>query len=86
MKTLTDLFKSQDFNGVRQWIVNESGGDFDSVQSGLFRQIDEIFSGDQSKVQFIVTSQKYQKDLPWSVNKEIHMLAYLIELMANCKF
>lgn len=86
MKTLTDLLKSQDFNGVRQWVANESGGDFDSVQSGLFRQIDDIFSGDQSKVQFIVTSQKYQRDLSWSVNKEIHILAYLIELMATCKF
>lgn len=86
MKSLTDLLKAQDFNGVRQWIANESGGDFDSIQSGLFRQIDEIFSGDQSKVQFIVTSQKYQKDLMWSTNKEIHILAYLIELMATCKF
>lgn len=86
LKTLTDLLKNQDFNGVRQWVVNESGGDYDSVQSGLMRQIDEIFSGDQSKVQFIVTSQKYQRDLSFSVNKEIHILAYLIELMATCKF
>ena len=60
ISTLVELLKAQNFNGTREWVVNNSDGDFESVQSGLFRQIDEIFSGDQSKVQFIVTSQKYQ--------------------------
>jgi len=86
LKVLTDLLKKQDFHGCREWVVNHSDGDFDSVKSGLFRQIDEIFSGDQSKVQFIVTSQKYQYQNSFSVDKEIHLLAYLIEIMASCKF
>lgn len=86
LKTLTDLLKKQDFNGCREWVVNYSDGDFDSVKSGLFRQLDELFSGDQSKVQFVVSSQKYQYQNSFSVDKEIHLLAYLIELMASCKF
>lgn len=86
LKVLTDLLKKQDFHGCREWVVNHSDGDFDSVKSGLFRQIDEIFSGDQSKVQFIVTSQKYQYQNSFSVDKEVHLLAYLIEIMASCKF
>lgn len=86
LKVLTDILKRQDFHACREWVVNHSDGDFDSVKAGLFRQIDEIFSGDQSKVQFIVTSQKYQYQNSFSVDKEIHLLAYLIELMASCKF
>lgn len=86
IEPLVDLLKSQNFTGVREWVVNNSDGDFESVQSGLFRQIDKIFLGDQAKVQFIVTSQKYQYQKSFSVDKEIHLLAYLIELMAGCKF
>lgn len=86
IKTLTEILKKQDFHACREWVVNHSDGDFDSVKSALFRQIDEIFNGDQSKVQFIVTSQKYQYQNSFSVDKEIHLLAYLIELMASCKF
>ena len=86
IQTLSELLKKQDFNGTREWVVNNSDGDFSSVQSGLFRQIDDIFSGDQSKVQFIVTTQKYQYQNSFSVDKEIHLLSYLIELMASCKF
>lgn len=86
LKTLVDVLKKQDFPGAREWVVHHSDGDFDSVKSGLFRQMDEIFSGEQSKVQFIVTSQKYQYQNSFSVDKEIHLLAYLIELMASCKF
>lgn len=86
IKVLTDLLKKQDFQGCREWVVNHSDGDFDSVKSGLFRQLDEILSGDQAKVQFVVTSQKYQYQNSFSVDKEIHLLAYLIELMASCKF
>lgn len=86
LKDLIDILKKQDFQACRSWVVNHSDGDFDSVKSGLFRQIDEIFSGDQSKVQLVVTSQKYQYQNIFSVDKEIHLLAYLIELMASCTF
>lgn len=86
IQTLVDLLKSQKFNETREWVINHSDGDFESIQSSLFRQIDTIFSGDQSKVQFIVTSQKYQYQNQFSVDKEIHLLSYLIELMAGCKF
>lgn len=86
ISSLVELLRSQNFNGTREWVVNNSDGDFAGVQAGLFRQIDEVFSGDQAKVQFIVTSQKYQYQDSFSVDKEIHLLAYLIEIMASCKF
>lgn len=84
LKELITFLKTKKFDSVRNWASNNANGDFDSLSKYLYSVIADFLTSPQDIAQFIVITQKYQYENSFSLNKEIHILAYLVEIMANC--
>jgi hypothetical protein len=83
--SLVKMIKSQDFTGIRKWIVDNS----DIETAVLYRNLYTHASKNMkpaSIAQMVLILAKYQYQAAFVVDHEINNVACLVELMTDCEW
>ena len=82
---LVDLLKAKKFTEVRKWVVENSSNEFSTLARALWDHVDQHV--DPSSIpQLVLHINNYDYKSSFVVDKEVHTVAFLTELMADIKF
>lgn len=86
MSTLIDALKSQDFNKIKSWVsdnFNPNSGH--TIRRALYDNIKEYVKAD-SVAEMILLINRYDYQEAHVVDKEVNMIAFLVECLINIEF
>lgn len=81
---LLKALHTKSFQEIREW-VGKNTLDFEEILSYLFTK-GINYMDDVSKPELVLILGKYQYQLPFVADLEIHLTAMLVEIMASCNF
>ena len=81
--SLVKMIKSQDFTGIRKWIVDNSDIETSSLYRSLYNHASKNMKP-ASIAQMVLILAKYQYQAAFVVDHEINNVACLVELMTDC--
>jgi DNA polymerase III delta prime subunit len=85
VQSLVDSMKSKDFSAARQWVVDN----LDNDSNRIFRKIYDSLKANMkpsSIPQAILYLADYQYKSAFSVDQEICILAFIVQLMSDCEW
>lgn len=82
---LVGALKAGKWADMRAWVAKTPGVDLSNLSRRLYEQADKIFKTD-SVPQMVLTTSEYQYKASFVTDREIHIVAYLTNLMVNCEF
>lgn len=85
LKDLIIHLKNKDFGKVREWVVENSTSDPNSIYRKLYDGM-YSFLTPNSIPQLILIIAKYQYQSAFACDQEINLLAFMIEVMTDCQF
>jgi DNA polymerase III delta prime subunit len=85
IKTLVNYLKAKDFQEMRKWVVENLDNDGAMVRRALYDKATDYIKGD-SIPQLILFISQYDERESRVVDKEINMVAFLTECMADLQW
>ena len=85
IKQLAKFLKEKDFTNVRKWVVENAEADATALYRTLYNNAAEYIEK-QSIPSLVLTIAKYQYQESFVADKEINLLACLVEIMVDCVF
>lgn len=82
--TLIGYLKDRRWNDMRKWVAMQSGLDMSSICRTLYNRATE-FMKQESLPTFTILSSEYQYKAAFVVDKEIHVVAFLTQVISNCE-
>lgn len=82
---LVEAMKAGKWADMRAWVAKTPGVDLSNISRRLYDQADKIFKPD-AVPQMVLTTAEYQYKASFVTDREIHIVAYLTNLMVNCEF
>ncbi len=90
-KVIADLYKYMqqcDYGAIREWVAKQiqTGTDPNSIVRTIFDYMEPKIESFQLRANLILILGKYQAELPFVADYEIHMMAMIMEIVLNCGF
>jgi hypothetical protein len=83
--SLLEYVKDKNFTEVRRWVTNNTHIEYEQIFRELYNMCYNIFEK-ESIPELILLISKYQNLIVGSPDKEIDLMAFLIEVMSSCRF
>jgi len=85
LKALVGFLKNREFTNMRKWVVDNQDNDGAMIRRALYDKAVDLMEP-QSIPQLILYISQYDERESRVVDKEINMVAFLTEVMADCSF
>lgn len=82
---LVEALKAGKWPVMRQWVAKTPGVDLTNLSRRLYDQADKLFKPD-SIPQLVLSISEYQYKSSFVTDREIHIVAFLTNIMVNCEF